>query len=123
VQEISERNAAAVAPKIQALLGDDLDGSEADGTAGFALEGTEHEIDLNAGHARALRDAPARYVQAARRAGGGMRRPSRGRRRTPASGVDSTEARERAKAQGIEVEDRGRIPAELAARFNAATGQ
>jgi nucleoid-associated protein Lsr2 len=37
--------------------------------------------------------------------------------------VDHTEVREWAKAQGIEVKDRGRIPAELAARFNAATGQ
>jgi len=70
-----------------------------------------------------LRDALARYVKAARRAGGGTRRPSRGRRRTPTSGVDNTEVRERAKAQGIEVKDRGRIPAELVARFTAATGQ
>jgi hypothetical protein len=37
--------------------------------------------------------------------------------------MDSTEARERATGQGIEVKDRGRIPAELAARFKAATGQ
>jgi Lsr2 len=37
--------------------------------------------------------------------------------------VDDTEVRERAKAQGIEVKDRGRIPAELVARFKAATGQ
>jgi nucleoid-associated protein Lsr2 len=37
--------------------------------------------------------------------------------------VDSTEVRDWAKAQGIEVKDRGRIPAELVARFKAATGQ
>jgi Lsr2 len=43
---------------------------------------------------------------------------------TPAaSGMDSTEVREWAKAQGIEVKDRGRIPAELVARFKAATRQ
>ena len=45
--------------------------------------------------------------------------------RTPgrAGGVDSTEVREWAKAQGIEVKDRGRVPAELVAKFKAATGQ
>ena len=60
MQEISERHGAAAAQKIPALVVDDLDGSQADGTAGFALEGTEHEIDPNAGHAPALRDALAR---------------------------------------------------------------
>jgi len=58
-----------VAQKIQTLLIDDLDGSEAEGTVRFGLDGSEYEIDLNAGHARALRDALARYVRAARRAG------------------------------------------------------
>ena len=58
-----------MAQKIQTVFIDDLDGSEADGTVRFGLDGTEYEIDLNAGHAQALRDALARYVQAARRAG------------------------------------------------------
>ena len=37
--------------------------------------------------------------------------------------LDPTEVREWAKAQGIEVKDRGRVPAELVARFKAATGK
>ena len=111
-----------MAQKIQVLLIDDLDGSAADGTVRFGLDGTEYEIDLTAEHAQALRDALSRYVQAARRAGGGARRPARGGRRA-AGGVDSTEVRVWAKAQGIEVKDRGRVPAELVARFRAATGQ
>jgi len=112
-----------VAQKIQTLLIDDLDGSEAEGTVRFGLDGTEYEIDLNAGHAQALRDALARYIQAARRAGGGARRPARGGRRAPAGGVNNSEIREWAKAQGIEVKDRGRVPADVVARFKAATGQ
>ena len=36
---------------------------------------------------------------------------------------DITEVREWVKAQGIEVKDRGRIPADLVARFNAATAK
>jgi hypothetical protein len=46
-----------------------------------------------------------------------------GGRRTRADGVGSTEVREWAKAQGIEVKDRGRVPAEPVAKFKAATGQ
>jgi Lsr2 len=64
-----------VAQKIQALFIDDLDGSEAASTVHFGLDCTEYEIDLNAEHAQALRDALARYVKVARRAGGGARRP------------------------------------------------
>jgi hypothetical protein len=112
-----------MAQKIQTLLIDDLDGSEAEGTVRFGLDGAEYEIDLNAEHAQALRDALARYVGAARRAGGGTRRPARGGSRTRAGGVDSTEVREWAKAQGIEVKDRGRVPAELVVKFKTATGQ
>jgi hypothetical protein len=59
-----------MAQKIQALLIDDLDGSAAEGTVRFGLDGTDYEIDLNAGHATQLRDALARYVDDARRAGG-----------------------------------------------------
>src|SRR5260370_36110068 len=89
--EISERNRAAVAQKIQTLFVDDLDGSDAEGTVRFGLDGTEYEIDLNAGHARRLRDALARYVGAARKVGG-ARRPARGRRAGAACGAEQTES-------------------------------
>ncbi len=113
-----------MAQKIQTLFIDDIDGSAAEGTVRFGLDGTEYEIDLNAGHAQALRDALARYVGAARRVSGGVsRRSARTGRRTSASGLNTTEIREWAKAQGIEVKDRGRVPAELVAKFKAATGK
>jgi hypothetical protein len=70
-----------------------------------------------------LRDALARYVNAASRVGGRARRPARGGRRGSAGGLDTTEVREWARAQGIEVKDRGRVPADLVAKFKAATGQ
>ena len=108
---------------MQTLFIDDLGGSLAEGTVRFGLDGTEYEIDLNARHAQELRDALARYVGAARRVGAAARRPGRGARRGPASGLNTTEVREWAKAQGIEVKDRGRVPTELVARFKAATGQ
>jgi hypothetical protein len=116
-------NGVHVAQKIQTLFIDDIDGSEAEGTVRFALDGAEYEIDLNAKHAEALRKALARYVDAARRSSGGTaRRPARSGRRAAASGLNTTEVREWAKAQGIEVKDRGRVPAELVVRFRAATG-
>jgi Lsr2 len=110
-----------LAQKIQTLLIDDLDGSAAEGTVRFGLDGSEYEIDLNAGHSRELRDALARYVAAARRPGGGTRRLARSTRQGAASGLNNTEVREWAKAQGIDVKDRGRVPAELIVKFKAAT--
>jgi hypothetical protein len=111
-----------VAQKIQTLLIDDLDGSAAEGTVRFGLDGTEYEIDLNAGHARELRDALARYVDAARRVSSSARRPPRGGRRAPTGDLNAVEVRQWAKAQGIEVKDRGRVPADLVVKFRAATG-
>ena len=112
-----------MAQKIQTLFIDDLDGSAAEGTVRFGLDGAEYEIDLNAGHAKELRDALARYVDAARRVGGSARKPARGTRRGSAGGLDTTEVREWARAQGIEVKDRGRVPADLVVKFRAANGQ
>ncbi len=111
-----------VAQKIQTLFIDDIDGTAAEGTIRFALDGTDYEIDLNAQHAAALRKAMAKYVDAARRTSAAARRPTRSGRRSSASGLNTTEVREWAKAQGIEVKDRGRVPAELVVRFRAATG-
>jgi hypothetical protein len=84
---------------------------------------TEYEIDLNTKHSQQLRDALARYVAAARRTSASTKQPVRSRRKAPASAPNTTEVREWAKAQGIDVKDRGRIPTELVVKFKAATGQ
>jgi hypothetical protein len=113
-----------VAQMVQTTLFiDDLDCSAAEGTVRFGLDSTEYEIDLNAGHAQQLRDALAAYVRDGRRVSGGSRRPGRAGRWGPASGLNTTEVREWAKAQRIEVKDRGRVPAELVVKFKAATSQ
>lgn len=110
-----------MAQKIQTLFIDDLDGSPAEGTVRFGLDGTEYEIDLNTEHAQALRAALARYVDAARR-GGASKSPARSRRKA-ADSLDTTEIRDWARGQGIDVKDRGRIPADLVVKFRAATGK
>ena len=112
-----------MAQKVQTLFVDDLDGSEAEGTVRFGLDGTEYEIDLNANHAQQLRDALARYAAAGRRVRVGTRQPARGGRKAQPNALNTTEVREWAKAQGIDVKDRGRVPAELVVKFKAATGQ
>jgi Lsr2 len=112
-----------VAQKIQTLFIDDLDGSAAEGTVRFGLDGTEYEIDLNAKHAKQLRDALARYVDAGRRVGASTTRPTRSGRKAQPNALNTTEVREWARAQGIDVKDRGRVPAELVVKFKAATGQ
>jgi hypothetical protein len=110
-----------MAQKVQTLFVDDIDGSPAEGAVRFGLDGTDYEIDLNAQHAQALRDALAPYVKAGRRASGAARPSARGARRASANGVNTTEIREWAKAQGIEVKDRGRVSADLVVKFKAAT--
>jgi hypothetical protein len=44
-----------MAQKVQVLLVDDLDGSEATETVAFGLDGTSYEIDLSTGNAGKLR--------------------------------------------------------------------
>ena len=112
-----------MAQKIQTLFIDDLDGSAAEGTVRFGLDGTEYEIDLNAKHARGVAGCPGPPRGCCQAVGGAARRSARGARRGSASGLNTTEVREWAKAQGIEVKDRGRVPAELVVKFKAATGQ
>ena len=109
-----------MAQKIQTLFIDDIDGSPADGTVRFALDGASYEIDLSTGHAEALRAALSSYVDAARREPG-TRRPARARRKPGTDGPDSIHVRDWARSQGIDVKDRGRIPAELVVKFKAAT--
>jgi hypothetical protein len=111
-----------VAQKIQILLIDDIDGTEAEETVRFALDGEEYEIELNKKRTAALRKTLARYAGAGRRVPGPGQRAPKPRRRPAPSGVDSTAVREWAKAQGIEVKDRGRIPAALVTQFRTATG-
>ena len=83
-----------MAQKVQTILIDDLDGSQADSTVRFGLDGTDYEIDLNADHAHQLRDALARYVNAARRTSNAARHSARTARRAPASGSNTTRVRE-----------------------------
>ena len=86
-----------MAQRVNIVLEDDLDGSEADETVTFALDGVTYEIDLNAKNAAALRDALAQYVGHARRAAGrrAAGRPA-GSAAAPASATSATSVSGRA---------------------------
>ena len=59
-----------MAQRVNIVLVDDIDGSDATETVAFGLDGTSYEIDLNEKHAAKLRDALASYVGHARKVGG-----------------------------------------------------
>jgi hypothetical protein len=107
-----------MAQKVQVLLVDDLDGATADETVSFSLDGVSYEIDLSSKNAAKMRDSFASYVGAARRVGG-RSRGGRGRSSSRA-GTETAAIRTWAKEQGLKVSDRGRIPAEVVAKYEAA---
>lgn len=122
---IESRKAVIVAQKIQTLFIDDIDGGEAEGTVRFALDGAEYEIDLSAKHSEELRSALGKYVSHARKVGGLSRRLVRSGR-GPKSGngaLNTTEIRNWARENGYDIKDRGRVPADLVAKYQAATGK
>jgi Lsr2 len=104
--------------KVETVRTDDLDGSAADSTIRFGLDGAEYEIDLNDEHANTFRESVAEYIAAARKVSG-TRRGSGTRTRRAA---DSTQVREWARSQGLPVKERGRVPSDLIAKYRAATG-
>ena len=109
-------------------LTDDLDGKPiADGqgeTVRFGLDRQDYEIDLGDKNARAMRDAMGKYVAAARRVSSATRAGGRsrgaGRPAAASRDYDPKAVRAWAESQGIEVSQRGRVPADLVAKFQAA---
>ena len=71
-------------------------------------------------HSDELRKALEQYLTHARRVGGAARSAARTRRGSAA--VDTAKVREWAKGQGIEVKDRGRVPADIVEQYKTAAG-
>jgi hypothetical protein len=111
-----------MAQKVNVLLVDDIDGSDAAETIQFGLDGTHYEIDLNSDHAQELREQLSRYIKAARKVTGPASRPTRGRR-TAASDAENKKIRTWARERHLDVNERGRIPADIVAQYEAANGR
>ncbi len=110
-----------MAQKIQTLFIDDIDGSAAEGTVRFSLDGADYEIDLSATHGEELHATLKNYITHARKIGGTARRGTRGTRRP--SAVDSVAVRAWARENGHDIKERGRVPADVVAKYRQATGQ
>jgi hypothetical protein len=127
IRRNASRKGPIVAKIVQETLVDDIDGSSADETVTFALDGTSYEIDLSKGNAKKLRDAVGSYVGSARKVGGGRVGRPRGRAGRPravaaaSGGAATSEIRAWAKAKGLKVNERGRIPADVIAKYEAAS--
>lgn len=107
-----------MAQKVLVSLVDDLDGSEADETVEFGLDGVSYQIDLSNANAEELRDALAQYVEHARRSGGRKRNQkapaaSGGGKSASVDREQNQAIRTWARKNGYDVSDRGRIPSEV----------
>jgi nucleoid-associated protein Lsr2 len=108
-----------MAQRTVVTLEDDLVGGAADETVRFAIGGREYEIDLSTANAERFRQQLGTYIQYARRAGNAARRPVR----TAASRRRSRDIRVWAQERGIEISERGRIPANVVDQYEAETSR
>ncbi len=111
-----------MAQKVQITLLCDLDDGnvEAEETLHFGLADTTYEVDVCGNHAQQIRDGLQPFVAHARKSSSAG---SSNRRRTgrSAAGRDQTAGiRAWAKDKGIQVNDRGRIPASVVKEYEAA---
>ena len=106
-----------MARRTSVTLQDDLDGTPAEETLRFGISGAEYEIDLSSKNAARLRSQMAPFIEHARKAGKMPRRAVR----TAASRRRSRDIRAWAQAKGIQLSERGRIPANVAAQYEAAS--
>ncbi len=107
--------------RVVEVFEDDLDGGAADVTVSFSLDGKQYEIDLTSANAQRLRDAVEPFLAAARPAAARpVRQSRRSSSQTPAE--SPAQIREWARANGYEVNERGRIPASVVAAYRVAHG-
>lgn len=104
--------------KIEYVLIDDIDGSEAVETVRFCVGGRHYEMELNETHLAEFNRSMDRWVSRARRVqapkGEGARAGVK-----PVRNTDGAKIRRWAAENGIQVAARGRIPASLRQRYYA----
>lgn len=97
-----------MAQKAEIVLIDDLDGSPAQETVTFGLDGRHYEIDLSADNAKQLRSDLKTYVHKARATV------------PPARQRQAAAIRQWAQENGYEVSARGRIRQDILEAYNKA---
>jgi hypothetical protein len=105
-----------VAKQAIVTLVDDIEGGPADETVRFGIGSQQYEIDLNSKNAARLRKRLAPFIARGRPAGRTQHRS----RRSAGSRQRSRDIRAWALDQGIELSERGRIPASVVDLYEAA---
>ena len=120
-----------MAQRTQVLLTCDVHDGDAEAveTVLFTVEDQSYECELCDAHLAEFRDAMEIWSSHSRPAGrsrggptAGRAKPSRSTRGRPSDGPSTADVREWARAEGIPVSSRGRVPAELHAAYQAAHG-
>ena len=109
-----------MAQRVNVVLVDDIDGSDAAETVNFALDGVDYEIDLSQKHAAELRNAVSLYVGHARRTGGRRKSGRRSSAPTSSEATSAADIRAWARENGWDVPERGRVSAEVREAYAAA---
>lgn len=104
---------------------DDIDGSPAERTFAFTVDGTNYEIDLSAQNIAEFKSAIGGFVESARKVKGS--RSNDGRRTSGARASGGRQSREQTQAvrqwarqHGHNIGNRGRIPASIQQAFDQA---
>jgi hypothetical protein len=110
-----------MAQKVQILLIDDIDGSEAAHTVRFGLDNVAYEIDLSDANAGQLRESLATWVAHARKTTPSARAAATTQRqRARVDPAQQQDMRQWARENGYQVRGRGRISQEIQAAYQAA---
>lgn len=114
-----------MAQKVIRQFIDDIDGSEAERTFTFAVDGTHYEIDLSSENIKEFNEAIAGFVESARKvkASSYSRRGRKAGADTGGGGRSREQIqaiREWARQQGHNINERGRIPASIQQAFDQA---
>lgn len=99
-----------MAKKTHIELVDDIDGSTADETIAFSIDGAHYEIDLSAENAEKIRAEIGGWAEKGTRV---ARKKTRRASAPSSSSEENARIRQWAKDNGYEVGDRGRISAEI----------
>ena len=96
---------------------DDIDGSKNAETVTFSFDGQAYEIDLAEKNLRKFRKGLQPFIDSGRR----TQRPTAARSpRSTTPKSNSSDIRAWAAAQGLAISERGRIPAAVVAKYQAA---
>ena len=104
------------------IVVDDLDGSEDAREVTFSLDGETWRIALSEPNRQRLREALGEFIEAGVKVSGLRRRSERAEQASAAAANPTAVIREWARANGHEVNDRGRIPASVVDAYEAANG-